>query len=206
MKRLITDSPEFIAMPLSSQALYFHLLQRSDECGYVGNHEKVIATIQSDNAWLDILIERKYVLECEDGVIVLTNRLIHAYIVGNPSEFKLANVRANSDKAVRKVVRGERLPTDAELSKEWICEALKVRPQWDMSKVQTVFDSFKDYWTSKTGSDATKLTWIAAWRNWCRNERSNPQSSNMKPVNKGHVMDDASFNRWLQDGKNGQLS
>jgi hypothetical protein len=206
MKRLITDSPEFIAMPLSSQALYFHLLQRSDECGYVGNHQKVIATIQSDNEWLDILIEKKYVLECEDGVIVLTNRLIHAYIVGNPSEFMLGSIRANNDKSVRKVVRAERFPVDAELSQEWIDHAIKSRPEWDVNKVQSVFDIFKDYWVSKAGKDAAKLSWIATWRNWCKNERSTTQSSNMKPVNKGHVMDDASFNLWLQDGKNGQLS
>ncbi|QRY70346.1 hypothetical protein JVX98_10250 [Ensifer sp. PDNC004] len=31
------------------------------------------------------------------------------------------------------------------------------------------FDKFRDYWRAKSGRDATKLDWAAAWRNWMRN-------------------------------------
>lgn len=31
------------------------------------------------------------------------------------------------------------------------------------------FDKFRDYWTAKSGRNATKLDWAATWRNWMRN-------------------------------------
>ena len=30
------------------------------------------------------------------------------------------------------------------------------------------FESFRDYWTAKTGADACKRDWQATWRNWVR--------------------------------------
>jgi hypothetical protein len=29
-------------------------------------------------------------------------------------------------------------------------------------------DKFRDYWSAKAGKDATKLDWVATWRNWMR--------------------------------------
>lgn len=45
---------------------------------------------------------------------------------------------------------------------------------WNLSGTQEVYDSFCDFWVSKSGADATKVNWFAAWRNWCRNQRSPP--------------------------------
>lgn len=36
------------------------------------------------------------------------------------------------------------------------------------SQAQKLFENFKDYWTAKTGKDATKRDWQATWRNWVR--------------------------------------
>lgn len=35
-------------------------------------------------------------------------------------------------------------------------------------QAQKLFENFKDYWTAKTGKDATKRDWQATWRNWVR--------------------------------------
>ena len=37
------------------------------------------------------------------------------------------------------------------------------------SKARFEYDKFKDYWTAKSGQQATKLDWLATWRNWLRN-------------------------------------
>lgn len=39
------------------------------------------------------------------------------------------------------------------------------------ARIIEIADSFRDYWTAKTGKDATKLDWPATWRNWIRRER-----------------------------------
>lgn len=64
--------------------------------------------------------------------------------------------------------RGTRLPKDWTLPDDWrdIGEAL--RPDLN---ILLVADSFRDYWVGKSGKDATKLDWLATWRNWVRNQR-----------------------------------
>jgi hypothetical protein len=34
-----------------------------------------------------------------------------------------------------------------------------------------VGEQFRDYWSAKAGSGATKLDWQATWRNWVRNQK-----------------------------------
>ncbi len=64
------------------------------------------------------------------------------------------------------MIKGSRLPDDWQPS-----EALKAwgrakRPDLDINE-QT--EAFKDFFAAKTGQDATKLNWDAAYRNWIRN-------------------------------------
>jgi hypothetical protein len=35
-------------------------------------------------------------------------------------------------------------------------------------KVAAELAKFRDHWTAKSGADATKVDWQAAWRNWVR--------------------------------------
>ena len=37
----IVDSDAFLDMPLSTQALYFHLGMRADDDGFINNHNKI---------------------------------------------------------------------------------------------------------------------------------------------------------------------
>ncbi len=67
--------------------------------------------------------------------------------------------------------RGTRLPQDWRLPKPW--------GEWAVAELRltepVVRDEslkFRDYWTAKSGKDATKLDWEATWRNWCRNARA----------------------------------
>ena len=42
-----------------------------------------------------------------------------------------------------------------------------------------IWAEFQDYWTAKTGADATKKDWAATWRNWCR--RAEDMNSKRSP-------------------------
>lgn len=63
-----------------------------------------------------------------------------------------------------------RLPPNLELPAEWIADAKKIKPDWPHDKPAQVFEAFRDYWSAKSGKDATKTDWRATWRNWCRRE------------------------------------
>lgn len=44
-------------------------------------------------------------------------------------------------------------------------------------------EKFINYWQAKTGKDATKLDWVATWRNWMltAGERTPARSNGHKP-------------------------
>lgn len=66
--------------------------------------------------------------------------------------------------------RGSRLPADWQLPKAWGEWALGEFPQWTAAKVRTEAAKFADHWRAKSGKDATKVDWLATWRNWCRSD------------------------------------
>lgn len=80
ISKTITDTDAFLEMPLSSQALYFHLCQRADDDGFVGNPKTIIKLIGANTDDLNILFIKKYVLGFESGVVVIKHWLIHNLI------------------------------------------------------------------------------------------------------------------------------
>lgn len=69
--KTIIDSDPFTEMPLSSQALYFHLGMRADDDGFLNNPKKICREIGASYDDLKILIAKRFVLEFESGVVVI---------------------------------------------------------------------------------------------------------------------------------------
>lgn len=65
--------------------------------------------------------------------------------------------------------KGTALPADWKLPDEWRVWAIQNRGDID---VDTVADSFRDYWVAKPGKDGRKTDWLATWRNWVRNQKT----------------------------------
>jgi hypothetical protein len=74
--------------------------------------------------------------------------------------------RRGSDERAASSDRGTRLQDDWFLPKswgEWALENFSV----DAATVKDRALQFKNYWTSKSGKDATKKNWYRTWQNWC---------------------------------------
>lgn len=78
--KMIIDSDVFLDMPLSTQALYFHLSMRADDEGFINNPKKIMRMIGASQNELDILIAKRYLLTFESGVVVIKHWKIHNYI------------------------------------------------------------------------------------------------------------------------------
>lgn len=76
----IIDSDAFLDMPLSSQALYFHLNMRADDDGFINNPKKIQRMVGCGDDELKLLIAKKFVIPFESGVCVIKHWLIHNYI------------------------------------------------------------------------------------------------------------------------------
>jgi len=72
----IVGSDAFIDMPISSQALYFHLGMYADDDGFV-NPKRVMRMVGTSEDDLKVLISKRFVLEFDNGVIVIKHWLIH---------------------------------------------------------------------------------------------------------------------------------
>lgn len=76
----IIDTDAFMDMPLSAQALYFHLGMRADDDGFVSNARRIQKLVGAADDDLKLLILKRFVLTFESGVIVLKHWKISNYI------------------------------------------------------------------------------------------------------------------------------
>lgn len=73
----IIDSDAFLDMPLSSQALYFHLNMRADDDGFVNNPKKVARVISASEDDLKLLLAKRFIIGFNSGVIVIKHWRMH---------------------------------------------------------------------------------------------------------------------------------
>lgn len=73
----ITESDAFIEMPMSSQALYFHLCMNADDDGFVKNPKSIQRLVGCNDDDLKLLIVKRFVLTYESGVIVIKHWRMH---------------------------------------------------------------------------------------------------------------------------------
>lgn len=78
--KTIIDSDAFLDMPLSSQALYFHLSMRADDDGFINNPRKIQRIIGCGNDDLKLLIAKKFIIPFDSGVCVIKHWRIHNYL------------------------------------------------------------------------------------------------------------------------------
>ena len=76
----IVDTDAFLDMPLSSQALYFHLSMRADDDGFIGGHKKIMRMIGCSEDDMKILLAKNFIIPFESGVCVIKHWKIHNYI------------------------------------------------------------------------------------------------------------------------------
>jgi hypothetical protein len=73
----IIDTDAFLEMPLSTQALYFHLAMRADDDGFISNPRKIAKMLGTGEDEYKVLIAKKFILPFENGVCVIKHWLIH---------------------------------------------------------------------------------------------------------------------------------
>ena len=77
LSKKVLDTDAFLDMPLSAQALYFHLVINADDEGFVGNPKRIRDYIGAAESDLDLLIEKRFVLMLKNSVAVIRHWKIH---------------------------------------------------------------------------------------------------------------------------------
>ena len=77
----VTDTDVFLDMPLSAQALYFHLNMHADDDGFIGNINTIKRMVGASNDDEKLLIAKQLLIPFEQsGVVVIRDWRIHNYI------------------------------------------------------------------------------------------------------------------------------
>lgn len=134
--KTIIDSDAFLEMPLSTQALYFHLSMRADDDGFLNNAIKIQHMIGANQNDYDLLVAKRFILQFEDGICVIKHWRIHNYIQRDrykptiyQDEKNLLEMKDNSAYSIRKdipetivdtpcIQNGYRLETQVRLGKD----------------------------------------------------------------------------------------
>lgn len=129
----IIDSDAFLDMPLSSQALYFHLNMRADDDGFVNNPRKIQRMLGCSDDDLKLLLAKRFVIGFDSGVIVIKHWKMHNTLRKdryNPTqyqdEYKALTIKENNSYT-------ENL-TGNQVATSWQPNGNQVVPQYKLSK------------------------------------------------------------------------
>lgn len=78
--KIITNSDDFLEMPVSTQNLYFHLGMNADDDGFINNWKSIIKLTGCKEDDLKVLISKQYIIPFESGVIVIKHWRLNNYL------------------------------------------------------------------------------------------------------------------------------
>ena len=106
----ITESDAFADMPLSAQALYFHLGMEADDMGFVNNAKKIQRGIGASPDDLKLLVGKRFIIPFESGVVVIKHWKINNTIKSDRNhgtkyeeELALLDVKPNGAYSLKNV-------------------------------------------------------------------------------------------------------
>ena len=129
----ITETDNFLDMPLSTQALYFHLNMGADDEGFIDKAKTIQRTIGASSDDLRILIAKGFVIPFDSGVVVIRHWRIHNYIRSDRfqstmhqeekkkidfNETKIANIKTFQDVIPDVIPNGYQMDTQVRIGKD----------------------------------------------------------------------------------------
>lgn len=222
--KTIIDSDEFLDMPLSAQALYFHLSMRADDDGFVNSPKRIQRMIGASEDDMKLLLAKSFILLFDTGIIVIKHWRINNYIQNDrykptmyTDERSMLTLKDNNEY----LLEGEciqngyitdtqyRLGKDSkgkdskEKSGRFTPPSLEELSEYIKEKEYAVDpEAFIDFYTSKgwkIGKETMK-DWRAAVRTWSRRDKQNEpkQKPEQKPPQTGGAAKDNKFMNYEQ--------
>ena len=80
MSKSVIDTDIFLDMPASTQCLYFHMLLRADDDGFLKNAKTIMRTVGASPDDVKLLIAKQYLIPFDTGIMAIKHWRIHNYI------------------------------------------------------------------------------------------------------------------------------
>ena len=129
--KTIIDSDTFLELPITSQALYFHLNMRADDDGFIDNWKSISRIVGAKEDDIKILIAKSFIIPFESGVIVIKHWRINNYL----QKDRKKTTRHTEELQSLKEVNGEYfLLENGEISNILMLDEEKEKPEWQIKR------------------------------------------------------------------------
>ena len=135
----IIDSDPFLDMPLSTQALYFHLNMRADDDGFINNPKKIQRMVGASEDDLRLLILKRFVIGFENGVIVIKHWRMHNTLKSDrykPTQYQ--------EELARLEIKANKSYTEKALEPGWNQNGTALEPQYSVDKNRVDKESIEE--------------------------------------------------------------
>jgi hypothetical protein len=210
----IVESDKFIDMPLSSQALFFHLGMSADDDGFVSSPKRIQRSIGCSEDDIKILIAKNFIIAFESGVVVVNDWIMHNQIrkdrytptIHKSEKHKMQLIENKECQPNGNQMATIGIPSIVEVSidkvsieenikdknKRFTPPTLEQVQEYCISRSNSVnAEQFIDHYTSNgwlIGGRSKMKDWKASVRNWERNTK-NKNISVTKTAN--HIVDNS---------------
>jgi hypothetical protein len=156
----IIDSDAFLEMPLSAQALYFHLNMRADDDGFVNNPKRITKLVNASDDDLKILLLKRFIIGFDSGVIVIKHWRMHNTLKSDryhPTDYQeeFAQLGIKPNKAYTDHL-DKLLPPGTKMEPEWNQNGSNLEPE-----IREVLEEIsKDKGSTSSSSCAEKRSGI----------------------------------------------
>lgn len=150
----IVDTDAFLDMPISAQALYFHLVMRADDEGFIGNPKKIMRLMGAQDDDLKVLLTKRFVLAFNSGVVVIKHWLIHNTIrmdrfcettyLEEKQQLTLKENKSYTELATSWQPNGNQLATQYNISKDNIIEDKLNTADKSAENITLIFKEFEE--------------------------------------------------------------
>lgn len=151
----VTETDTFLEMPLTAQALYFHLAMRGDDDGFVSNPRSIMRVTGCSENDLKTLAESGYIITFRSGVIVISDWKVNNYLRGDrykPTTFQ-NELSMLTETANKRYV----LESDSQRSTVGIPNSNQMETQYSIEKNRVVVDTATTATSSRTDSDLAEI-------------------------------------------------
>ncbi|TOY71175.1 DNA replication protein [Leuconostoc citreum] len=154
----VTDTDTFLDMPLSTQALYFHLNMHADDDGFIDNTKTIQRMIGSSDDDRKLLVAKQFIIPFENGLVVIKDWRVHNYIQGDRYH-KTQYINEKSQLVVeennmytKRVQDVSNMDTQVRLGKDRLGKDSKDILSGSDEPDQVPYKEIVDYLNEKTGS------------------------------------------------------
>lgn len=201
--KTIIMSDAFLDLPATARCLYFTLAMVADDDGFVNNPKSIMRQSGATNDDMTILLQRKFLILFEDGVVVIKHWRIHNYIrmdryVPTKYEEDKALLSYDENKAYRRsdtvgIPVVDQLDTQVRIGKDRLGKKRGggfTPPSSDDVKSYCVekgyninAEKFVDYYSQqgwKLSNGNRMVDWQAAVRNWVSRDKARNRTGSLE--------------------------